>query len=227
MKMHKEHIWLGIAFLSFLFFFERSDTLIVQDGQVWVNQRRWWFDEKKTRTINASSIASVTHEAVGSGGGFANFLLLKDKKGSVFYELKYGGFTIKQNWGGEAIRDEEKCRRAIAGNGKFSREVQKILPIPPLVFFISLVVYWYKRSWRLERERQAKLSSKNNNYASRSIQRQLPKHFSKDICSKKKIIIRKGAVHSVKRRSAKSDKTSEKCGCDTGKGGDDAREFCR
>ena len=156
MKMRTEHIWLGMAFLAFLFFFERSETLIVQDGQVWVNQRKWWFDEKKIWTINASSIDSVTHISKNGKGGWVDSLILKDKRGSVFYKLHYSGFKIGANWWDEAHHDEEKCKDAIVGNGKFSREVPTVSPIPYVMLIVSLVVYVYKRSWRIHDEREEK-----------------------------------------------------------------------
>lgn len=156
MRMHKEQIWLGMAFLTFLFLFERSDTLIVQDGQVCVNQRKWWFDEKKILTINASSIESVTHISKWGKSSKVDSLLLKDKKGSVFYELHYSGFKIGANWWDEVHHDEIKCKDAIAGNGKFSREVSTVSPIPYVMLIVSLVVFVYKYSWRIHCEREDK-----------------------------------------------------------------------
>lgn len=154
MKMRKEHIWLGMAVLSFLFLFERSDTLIVQDGQVCVNQRKWWFDEKKILTINTSSIESVTHISKWGRSSKLDSLLLKDKKGSVFYELHYSGFKIGANWWDEAHHDERKCKDAIAGKGTFSRNVDTVSPIPYFMLLVSLVIYVYKHSWRIHDERE-------------------------------------------------------------------------
>ena len=152
LKWQKEMKWLLLAALAFLFLFERSDTLTVQDGYVRLCRRTWWFYKREVKSAEVSSIENVTH--ITKWTGRLDYLLLKDKSGRVFHELQYSGFKIGANWWKEAHSDEKVCKSAIAGKGKFSREVDTVSPITNFMLLVSLVIYWYKRSWRVERERE-------------------------------------------------------------------------
>ena len=154
MKMRYEHIWLGMAVLTFLFLFERSDTLTVQDGYVRLCRRTWWFYKREVKSAEVSSIGNVTHVSKWGKSSKLDSLLLKDKSGRVFHELHYSGFKIGANWWKEAHSDEKVCKSAIAGKGKFSREVDTVSPITSFMLLVSLVFYWYKRSWRIHDERE-------------------------------------------------------------------------
>ena len=155
-KMYKESIWLGIAVLSCLFLFERSDTLTVQDGYVHLYRRTWWFYKREVKSMESSLIESVTHISKYTGrSSFLDSLVLKGKGGKIFYELLYdAGCKIGANWWNEAHNDEKSCKSAIAGAGVFSREVPTISPMPYITLIVSLVVYVYKRSWRIHDERE-------------------------------------------------------------------------
>ena len=154
LKWQKEMKWLLLAALAFLFLFERSDTLTVQDGYVRLCRRTWWFYKREVKSAEVSSIENVTHISKWGRDSKLDSLLLKDKSGRVFYELHYSGFKIGANWWKEAHSDEKVCKSAIAGKGKFSREVDTVSPIPYAILIVSLVVYVYKRSWRVARERE-------------------------------------------------------------------------
>ena len=104
--------------------------------------------------MESSLIGSVTHISKWAKSSTSDSLLLKDKSGRVFYELHYSGFRIGANWWKEAHSDEKVCKSAIAGKGKFSREVDTVSPITNFMLLVLLVIYWYKRSWRVERERE-------------------------------------------------------------------------
>ena len=153
-KWQKEMKWLLLAALAFLFLFERSDTLTVQDGYVRLCRRTWWFYKREVKSAEVSSIESVTHISKWGKSSKSDSLLLKDKSGRVFYELHYSGFRIGANWWKEAHSDEKVCKSAIAGKGKFSREVDTVSPITYFMLLVSLVIYWYKRSWRIHDERE-------------------------------------------------------------------------
>ena len=153
LKWQKEEMkWLLLAVLAFLFLFERSDTLTVQDGYVRLCRRTWWFYKREVKSAEVSSIENVTHK--WGRNSRLNSLLLKDKSGRVFHELHYSGFKIGAIWWKEAHSDEKVCKSAIAGKGKFSREVDTVSPITNCMLLVLLVIYWYKRSWRVERERE-------------------------------------------------------------------------
>ena len=154
LKWQKEMKWLLLAALAFLFCFERSDTLTVQDGYVRLCRRTWWFYKREVKSMESSLIGSVTHISKWAKSSTSDSLLLKDKSGRVFYELHYSGFRIGANWWKEAHSDEKVCKSAIAGKGKFSREVDTVSPITYFMLLVLLVIYWYKRSWRVERERE-------------------------------------------------------------------------
>ena len=154
LKWQKEMKWLLLAALAFLFLFEQSDTLTVQDGYVRLYRRTWWFYKREVKSAEVSSIENVTHISKWGKSSKLDSLLLKDKSGCVFYELHYSGFRIGANWWKEAHSDEKVCKSAIAGKGKFSREVDTVSPISYAILIVSLVVYVYKRSWRVARERE-------------------------------------------------------------------------
>lgn len=154
MKIHKETKWLALAVLAFMFIFERSDTLTVQDGYIRLNRRTWWFYEREVKSAATSSIGSVIHSSkLGRKCSFDS-LVVKGKDGKIFYELSYNkGFRIGANWWKDAHNDEIVCKRAIAGKCRFSRTIPTTSPLPYAVLMVALVVYWYKRFWRRHEEK--------------------------------------------------------------------------
>ena len=153
LKWQKEMKWLLLAALAFLFLFERSDTLTVQDGYVRLCRRTWWFYKREVKSMESSLIGSVTHKHVYGGGVKGDSLVLKDKGGKIFYELLYRGFVEFTTWK-RAHNDQKACKSAIEGKGRFSRTESITLPIPHVALVVFLLVYWYKRAWRVARERE-------------------------------------------------------------------------
>ena len=153
LKWQKEMKWLLLAALAFLFLFERSDTLTVQDGYVRLCRRTWWFYKREVKSAEVSSIENVTHKHVYGGGVKGDSLVLKDKGGKIFYELLYRGFVEFTTWK-RAHNDQKACKSAIEGKGRFSRTESITLPIPHVALVGFLLVYWYKRSWRIHDERE-------------------------------------------------------------------------
>ena len=98
LKWQKEMKWLLLAALAFLFLFERSDTLTVQDGYVRLCRRTWWFYKREVKSAEVSLIENVTHISKLAGKDRLDSLLLKDKSGRVFHELHYSGFKIGADW---------------------------------------------------------------------------------------------------------------------------------
>ena len=151
-KLHKETKWLVLAALAFLFLFERSDTLTVENGYVRLYRRTWWFYTREVKSAEASSIVSVTHISRFAGKSSANSLVIKGKDGKIFYDLLYRGIfgiTAKR-----AHNDQIACKKAIAEKSRFSRTTSTTLPFPHVALVVSLFVYWYKRSWRIHDERE-------------------------------------------------------------------------
>ena len=153
LKWQKEMKWLLLAALAFLFLFERSDTLTVQDGYVHLHRRTWWFYKREVKSMESSLIGSVTHKHVYGGGVKGDSLVLKDKGGKIFYELLYRGLVEFTTWK-RAHNDQKACKSAIEGKGRFSRTESITLPIPHVALVVFLLVYWYKRAWRVARERE-------------------------------------------------------------------------
>ena len=110
LKWQKEMKWLLLAVLAFLFLFERSDTLTVQDGYVRLCRRTWWFYKREVKSAEVSSIESVTHKHVYGGGVKGDSLVLKDKGGKIFYELLYRGFVEFTTWK-RAHNDQKACKQ--------------------------------------------------------------------------------------------------------------------
>ena len=161
MKLYKEIKWLVLAVLAFLFLFERSDTLTVQDGYVHLYRRTWWFYKREVKSMESSLIGSVTHKHVYGGGVKGDSLVLKDKGGKIFYELLYRGFVEFTTWK-RAHNDQKACKSAIEGKGRFSRTESITLPIPHVALVVFLLVYWHKRAWRIHYEREEKQHMRNS-----------------------------------------------------------------
>lgn len=151
-KMPKETIWLVMALAGCLLMFERRTELMVQNNEVVVLKTTSWIQKREIKKTNASNVRDAR---IGPSRGrpcSLPTLEIYTKDGACFFELQYDGIFAEDH----ASKDVDSFRAAIETGSEFISSSQKDSFFWVVLVVISLVIFWYKRSWRLERERQAR-----------------------------------------------------------------------
>ncbi len=146
MKLQKESLWILLALIVSPFYFVYRETLEVKDGEVRAYKTLWWSRTTEVKSLKPSCVGEVytkwLHGAVS--------IEVLDRQGRLFWVQRYQGF----NSVGRSCRDVNALRDAIKTGTTFSATYCKSALWTVLSMMISLFTWFYKRAWRLERERQ-------------------------------------------------------------------------
>ncbi len=158
-RLTSERLWLCIALVGFVLLFERWTVLEVKDGEVVVSRISFWCHKSEIKKAKASEIGEVSLYAVGGLPPRltpSDLIIWKVAEGgeylTIFYVLsennRFSGWQRKA-W------DIDRLKVAIA-NGTYCK-ISRCDSFRWLMLgVISLVVYGYKRSRRLELSHHAK-----------------------------------------------------------------------
>lgn len=149
MKRRAELLWALLALVSVPFYSVCRDTMEVKDGVISVYQTTWWCKKTKVKSLKVSCFRGTRTKSRGTKGGTYS-IEVWDIKGQLFWAQLYQGFDGLDR----ACRDAAALRRAIRTGSAFSTTCCTSAGLVILLVFISLFMWFYKRSWRLERERQ-------------------------------------------------------------------------
>ena len=151
MKLQKESLWILLALIVSPFYFVYRETLEVKDGEVRAYKTLWWSRTTEVKSLKPSCVGEVytkwLHGAVS--------IEVLDRQGRLFWVQRYQGF----NSVGRSCRDVNALRDAIKTGTTFSATYCKSALWTVLSMMISLFTWFYKRAWRLERERQRQAGS--------------------------------------------------------------------
>lgn len=153
MKLQKESLWILLAIVIVPFYFVCRETIEVKDGMVNVYKTTWWCKKTVVKSLESSCVGEVCPKAKGRIGS-SSVIEVLDNHGRLFWMQRYGGFDKV----GRSCRDADALKCAIKRGTTFS--ATDTCSGGAAIFFvmISLFIWFYKRSWRLERERQARNS---------------------------------------------------------------------
>ena len=147
-----EKKWLFVALAGLLLMFESWTVLEVNHNEVVVSNISFWFRKKTVKRITVSDvdIENICVRAVLLRRGSLPQIVINAKNGEEFIRFTYNFALTAES---RADRDCRTLKSAIAAGHGFSQSrCDSFWWI--IVVAISLLVYFYKRAWRLERERQ-------------------------------------------------------------------------
>lgn len=106
----------------------------------------WWCKRERVESLKTSCVGEVR---INWNCGVVCVIEVFDNQGRLFWKQPYQG----PNRLGRCSQDVVALKHAIKTGSAFSAAYSTSALWAVLIIFISLVVWFYKRSWRLERER--------------------------------------------------------------------------
>ena len=147
--------WLFVALAGLLLMFERWTVLEVSHNEVVASNISFWFSKKTVKRIAVSDVENICVRAVLLRRGSLPQIVINAKKGEEFIRFTYN-FALTAEL--RADRDCRSLKSAIAAGYGFSQSrCDSFWWI--IVVAISLLVYFYKRAWRLQNRRVAESES--------------------------------------------------------------------
>lgn len=150
MKFKKESVWILLAIVAAPFYFVCRDTIEVENGMVHAYKTTWWCKRSLVKSLDASCVGEVRKKLHAVGSSSRCEIELFDNHGQLFWVQTYQGFDKLDR----CCQDEVALRRAIKIGSVFSATYCKSGAWALLSIVISLITWYYKRAWRLERKRQ-------------------------------------------------------------------------
>ena len=154
-RFAREKKWLFAALAGSLLMFERWTVLEVNHNEVAVSHISFWFYKKTVKRISVSDVENVYVRAVFLSRGSLPQIVINAKDGEEFISFTYSfALTAEQR----ANRDCMALKSAIEAGDRFKgSRCESFWWI--IVVAISLMVYFYKRAWRIENGRRVERKS--------------------------------------------------------------------
>ena len=153
MKLQKESLWLLFVIAIAPFCFIYRDTITVKNGVIYVYKTTWWCKKTKVKSMKSSCVGTVC--ARWKRG--VNFVEVLDNQGRLFWKQPYQGLPDRAS---RACRAAEALKYAIKTGATFSHTHCRSALWAVVLMMLSLFCWFYKRAWRLERERLARNDSR-------------------------------------------------------------------